>query len=80
MVAIKALPMPDTRYPPQWVPIEFTCACGIKCRVDAEFKLGTIGGVPRFQHCSEDEGKSVPGEIIGAGTARGRQVGSDLQA
>ena len=50
-------------YPQQWAPTEFTCNCGMKCRVDIEF--GRWAEVMNFyRHCSKDKGQYFPGRII----------------
>ena len=46
-------------YPHSWMPTEFTCNCGTKCRVDVEFSRWTeVGNF--YRHCDKDEGHSSP--------------------
>jgi hypothetical protein len=50
-------------YPNAWIPTEFTCNCGTKCRVDVELSRWTeVGNF--YQHCAKDEGQYFPGRII----------------
>jgi hypothetical protein len=50
-------------YPDAWIPTEFTCNCGTKCRVDVEFSRWTeVGNF--YRHCGKDEGQYFPGRII----------------
>jgi len=50
-------------YPNQWIPIPFTCQCGVKCRVDVEPVIGPFAA-QFYQHCKDDEGQYLPGPII----------------
>jgi len=40
-------------YPDQWAPTEFTCNCGIKCRVDVEFSRWTEV-MNFYRHCGKE--------------------------
>jgi hypothetical protein len=60
---MSANPSHTVAYPEKWTPMEFTCKCGVKYRVDVEFIAG--GSASRFyQHCIKDEGQHMPGPII----------------
>jgi hypothetical protein len=51
-------------YPQKWTPMEYTCKCGVKGRVDVEFIAGPFSAQP-FQHsCGKDEVHEMPGPII----------------
>jgi len=41
------------------VPLEFTCACGTKCRIDLESNTGP-GMMPSVKHCVTSEAMSLP--------------------
>jgi len=57
------------QYPTQWSRFEFTCKCGVKCRVDVERTSGMAAG-PFFQHCPEGEQKYIAGRLIAKWEAR----------
>ena len=50
-------------YPQQWTPMEFTCNCGTKYRVDVGFTAGPMAG-NFHQHCGKDEGHYLPGPVL----------------
>lgn len=54
----------NVRYPEKWRPIEFTCECGVKCRVDVEVILGPRQGEPPYRHCSRGKDQPLTGRII----------------
>jgi len=45
---------------------EFQCkGCGVTYRVDSEFSAGPIvGRGDRYQHCTVDESRQLPGPIV----------------
>ena len=49
------------QYPTTFTPIEFTCKCGTKVRIDFE---PISGPEPFYKHCVEDEGKHIAGRLI----------------
>lgn len=50
-------------YPEEWIPMEYTCKCGVKGRVDVEVIAGPYSA-QFHQHCAKDEGRHIPGPII----------------
>ncbi len=60
-------------HPQTWVPMEFVCQCGVKCRVDFEHIAGPFS--PQFfQHdCGKDEGRDLPGRMIATWEERNGQ-------
>jgi len=50
-------------YPLDWMPTEFTCKCGTKCRVDVEFSRW-VEVMNFYRHCGKDKGQYFPGRII----------------
>ena len=51
-------------YPQSWVPVEFVCPCGVKCRVDVEHVTGPFSA-QFFQHgCGKDDGRALPGPRV----------------
>jgi len=47
-------------YPQSWVPVEFVCQCGVKCRVDVEHIAGSFSA-SFFRHdCGKDEDRDLP--------------------
>jgi hypothetical protein len=57
--------MSDIQHPEQWTPMEFTCKCGVKCRLDVELIAGPVAG-QFYKHCGKDVGDYIPGPIIAA--------------
>jgi hypothetical protein len=62
---------PTIPYPEKWTPMEFTCNCGARCRVDVEFIAGPFAA-QLFQHAcgKDDEGHYMPGPIIASWVER----------
>jgi hypothetical protein len=65
-MATNRIPMdPTVQYPERWEPIEFTCDCGVKCRVDVEVPTGPRQ-IEFYQHCSKGPEIPLTGHLIAA--------------
>jgi hypothetical protein len=56
-------------YPNAWIPVPFTCKCGVNVRVDVEAITGPFAA-QSYQHCNDDEGQLLPGPILAVSEER----------